>query len=124
MLLGNLGWVVLMQGDVTGAQSLFHESLEICHKLRWQWLAAAVFENLGVIEARQAESNHLVKAARLWGVAERLYKVWGSLCRLEESEREIATAREQLGEASFSTAWAEGQNMAFDQAAAYALEDK
>jgi len=81
-----------------------------------------VFENLAIIEAWQAGTDRLKRAARLWGIAEMLSKVWGSMDRLEDSESEIAAAREQLGEEDFSSAWAEGGKMSFDQAIAYAFE--
>jgi hypothetical protein len=35
----------------------------------------------------------------------------------------MAPAREQLGEAAFDAAWAEGQTMTLEQAMAYALSD-
>jgi len=59
----------------------------------------------------------------LWGAAEMLLKSWGASYSLEEAEQEIATARNSLGEASFSIAWLEGRKMTFDQAIAFALED-
>ena len=121
MLLNNLGWAVFRQGDITHARSLFLESLGICNELKWQWEAAWVFENLGVIEA--AGSVHLTKAARLWGIAQMLFKIWGSMYRLDESRREIASAREQLGEEAFTRAWTEGQEMTFDEAVAYAIKE-
>jgi hypothetical protein len=87
-----------------------------------EWEAAAAFENLAIIEACPAGTDRLKKVARLWGIAEMLSKVWGSMYRLEDSESEIAAAREQLGAEAFSTAWVEGGKMSFDKAIAYAFE--
>lgn len=84
-------------------------------------MAANVFEGLGIIEARHIEAERLSRAARLWGVAETLFKACGSMYGLEESEQEIAAVRDQLGEEVFSTAWKEGGEMTFDQAIAYAM---
>ena len=122
-LLNNMGWLMASQGDKIGARLMFRESLELCRELRWQWMAASVFEILGIIEVRQAEANRLVRAVQLWGAAEMLLKSWGASYSLEEAEQEIATARNSLGEASFSIAWSEGRKMTFDQAIAFALED-
>jgi predicted ATPase/transcriptional regulator with XRE-family HTH domain len=123
MMLNNLGWVVLMQDDLQRARSLLLEALEVCRELKWQWKAAGIFESLGMLEARQENTERLLKAARFWGVAEMLYKVWGSLYRLEDSKREIAAVREQLGEESFSIAWEEGRKMTFEQAIDCVLKD-
>jgi predicted ATPase/transcriptional regulator with XRE-family HTH domain len=122
-LLNNMGWLMAGQGDETSARLMFRESLGLCRELRWQWMAASVFEYLGIIEARQAEINRLIRAVQLWGASEMLLKSWGASYSLEEAEPEIATARNRLGEASFSIAWSEGRKMTFDQAIAYALED-
>ena len=78
--------------------------------------------HLAIIEAWQAGANRLKKAARFWGIAEVLFRVWGTMWRFDDSKSEITAAREQLGEETFSTAWAEGGQMTFDQAIAYALE--
>jgi tetratricopeptide (TPR) repeat protein len=123
MMLNNLGWVVIMQGDLQRARSLFLEALEICRELKWQWKAAGIFESLGMLEARQENPERMLNAAQFWGVAEMLFRVWGSLYRLEDCRREIAAVREQLGEAAFSAAWAEGQKMTFEQALDCVLED-
>jgi predicted ATPase len=121
-LLNSLGWTIINQGDFDRARLLFHESLEVCLETRWQWKAAGVFESLARIEARQTETHRLIKAARLWGVAEMLFRVWGSLYHLEDSQAEITTVRDNLGESAFELAWAEGGRMTFDQALAYGLE--
>lgn len=123
LLLNNLGWLLARQGDVIQARSSLRESLEICRDLKWHWMAAHVFENLAMIEAWQAKTDRLAKAARLWGIAEFLFKTVGAKYRLEESAEEISSARNQLGESSFSKAWEEGGKMTFDQAMAFALED-
>lgn len=121
-LLNGLGWIVANQGDLRRARSSLLESLEICRELRWEWEAAEAFENLAIVEAWQAGTARLKKAARLWGIAEMLLKTWGSMYRLDESRREIAAAREQLGEEVFTVAWAEGQQMTFDEAVSYAIK--
>ena len=54
-------------------------------------MAASVFEYLGIIEARQAEINRLIRAVQLWGASEMLLKSWGASYSLEEAEPEIAT---------------------------------
>jgi predicted ATPase/DNA-binding XRE family transcriptional regulator len=123
LLLTTLGWLVAKQGDMTRARTLLCESLEMCHELRWHWMAAGVFENLAIFEVWQVRSERIARAARLWGIAEMLYKVWGSSYQMDDSVSEIATARDQLGEASFLIAWSEGGRMTFDQAIAYALEN-
>ena len=122
-LLTGLGWIVASQGDLRRARSLLLESLEICRELRWEWESAEVFENLAIIEAWQVGTDRLKKAAQFWGIAEMLFKTWGSTYRLDESQREIAAARDQLGEEAFTMAWAEGQEMTFDEAVAHAIQE-
>jgi predicted ATPase/DNA-binding XRE family transcriptional regulator len=121
-LLNALGWVVAKQDDLKRARSLLYESVTLCRELRWQWNAAVTFENLAILEARQASADQMKKAARLWGFAEMLFRVWGSTYQFEDSHQEIAIGREQLGEEAFSAAWVEGGELSFDEAIAYAFE--
>ncbi len=65
------------------------------------------------------------RAARLIGAADALFEKQNYIPQsgdLPEFERYKASAREALDEASFETAWAEGQAMTHEEAIAYALE--
>ena len=63
------------------------------------------------------------RAARLWGAAEALRQSIAARtapAARATRERLMAAAREQLGEAAFAAAWAEGQEMTMEQALAEA----
>jgi hypothetical protein len=66
------------------------------------------------------------RAARLLGAAQALIEntdaVIGPAERIEV-ERDLSAVRTQVGEATFTSAWAEGRAMTLEQAIAYALED-
>ena len=66
------------------------------------------------------------RAARLWGAAEHLWQAIGY--RSAPAARAtytlaFTTARTQLGEEAFATAWEQGGALTLDQAISYALED-
>ena len=64
------------------------------------------------------------RAARLFGGAEALRAPVNSVIDLvdqPEYERQVALVRSQLGETSFTAAWAAGRAMTLDQAIEYAL---
>ena len=65
------------------------------------------------------------RAARLWGVAERLRTSMGARpapASRATRERLMAMARQQLGDAAFEAAWAAGQTLTLEEALAEAQE--
>ncbi len=120
--LGYLGYLALRQGDYTAACSLFEESLA-----RWKashrWGTAWRLEGFAGLAVKEEEWE---RAARLYGAAQALLDSIGA--QLDPIDRlgydqYVAAAREQLGEAAFAKAWAEGRAMTVEQAIAYALEN-
>jgi tetratricopeptide (TPR) repeat protein len=118
-----LGNVVLEQGDYGSAQALYEESLTIRRELADSLGIAYSLGHVAMLSVKEGRSE---QAARLGGAAEALREVLGS--RLppnenEEYERNVAAAREALGEEVFAVAWEAGRAMTWEQAVAYALEE-
>jgi predicted ATPase len=122
-MLVNLADATLAQGDVDRSHKLYAESLSLARDLTY--LQGISWGLMGLGKAASVIGN-LERAARLWGAAESLREaaavpIWPDERR--DYERIVATARAQLGEDAFATAWAEGHALPLDQAIAYALEE-
>jgi len=123
-LLGNLGTVVRFQGDTRRARTLFREGLqaseEVGHRYGIAWLLA------NAAEVAVAEGEPL-RAARLFSAAEALFAIIGThLAPAERADfdRDLATARAQIDEPAWQSAWAEGEAMSLEEAIGYALEEE
>ena len=119
----NLGLVDQREGEAERAQALFMESLTLAMEIRHLVLKV---DALAYLASAVGASGHLRHAARLFGAAEVLYDRYGfghQAGDLPEWERSREKVREQLGEVTFETAWAEGQAMTLDEAIACALEE-
>jgi len=119
----NLGITMVHLGDMLRAKQLFAESLELVRETAWRSGMISVlvlFASLAVAQ-KQAE-----QAARVFGAVEPWLKSADarvtSPADVVEFERNLASARAQLGDASFNVAWAEGRAMSLEQAIEYALE--
>jgi predicted ATPase/class 3 adenylate cyclase/Tfp pilus assembly protein PilF len=121
--LTGLGEVAWQQGDLQRAETSFREALELYNRLRSEELAVArCLWGVGQLAAATGKAE---RAARLWGAAEAVADAIGM--RMEPIDRipydrTVAAVRAQLDEATFATAWIEGQVMSLEQAVAYALE--
>ena len=66
------------------------------------------------------------RAARLWGADETIREAIGdtvrALCRADY-EHGLTAAREALGDAAFTAAWAQGRKLSLKEAVAYALDE-
>jgi predicted ATPase/class 3 adenylate cyclase len=118
--LHSLGYVRLRQGDRQGSQSLFRESLTLAKELGDR----RVINCLAGLAATSAESNPQW-AVKLYSAAAALMSA--ANIRLEPVTRRdvdhyMAVAKERLGDAGFSAAWAEGRAMTLEQAVEYALK--
>jgi hypothetical protein len=125
MMLHNLGYVVLRQGDGQQAAALFEESLVLYQDLKRKHGVTECLIGLAGVAAVSGQPTTARRAARLFGAAERLLEATGGgLAAADQAEhdRYVALARDQLDEAAFAAAWAEGRAMAMEQAIAYALE--
>ncbi len=117
--LSNLGHVAVRGGDPGRAANYFRESIESEEDVStWNiW-------GMGVVAAAQGRPG---QAARLYAVVDKLVEadIKNIVYRedREDFRRDVDAVREQLGEASFTAAWAEGRVMSPEEAIAYALEE-
>ena len=117
----SLGETALAQGDAALATTHFVEALVLSRDLGDRAGMAWCLAGLAGVAAAGGQPE---RAAWLWGAAEALRQTIGvraAPASRTTRERLIARAREQLGEAAFNAAWAEGQKMTMEQAVAYAL---
>ena len=118
--LTNLGHVAVRQSDPERAAEYFQESIDGDKEFdTWNiW-------GMGVVAAAQSRP---AQAARLYAVVDKLLAA--NVREIlypedrEEFRRDVDSVREQLDEASFTAAWAEGRVMSPEEAIAYALEEQ
>ena len=108
-LLSLLGEVADRLGDHATARALYEESLTVASRVGHKVEIASCLEGLARVVAAQGDP---MWAVRLCGAAEALRVSIGaplpSVARVDY-ERSLASARAQLGEQAFATAWAEGR---------------
>lgn len=117
----NLATAALGVDDAGTARSRAEESLTINRDAGGK---VVVIENLEILSAAAGLEEEAVRAARLWGASEALREDAGiPVPPHERALREgyISPSREQLDEASFEEALAEGRGMSPEEAVAYAL---
>jgi tetratricopeptide (TPR) repeat protein len=122
MMLSNLGFVAQHQGDYELAEAYFKEETILFGELGLKYFVVlSIADHAGPAAARcQPE-----RAVRLLGASEALCGAMGVAHQLVdqvEIDRYLADAGEQLDEAAFQAAWAEGRAMSLEEATAYALE--
>jgi non-specific serine/threonine protein kinase len=119
-----LSHIARLQGDLAGATRLAHEQLTMWRGLGVPRYLARCLESIGLIAAVAKRGT---QAARLLGAAEALRATVGELQAPHwqaEIEREIACAREALGESQWSAAFAAGRSLSLEEAVAEALGDE
>ena len=112
------GRVSAAHGDDAAAQAHYEESLALASEMGTKLVLPAGLEGLASAVAAKGE---LSRAARLWGAAHVLRDSMGTPLPpvyRGEYERSVTSARTQLGEQAFATAWAEGRDMTPEQAIA------
>jgi predicted ATPase/DNA-binding CsgD family transcriptional regulator/Tfp pilus assembly protein PilF len=116
--LSGLAMVSFVQGDFAAARALLEESLTLSKAVGNTWFIAACLVCLGAVVAAQGEA---VWAARLlsaaWSMCEAIHGVLPPAVRAIQ-ELTSAAACAQLGEDTFTAAWAEGRTMTPEQARA------
>ena len=118
----NIGVVQLERADVTGARQTIQGALEDLSRLGDLEAAAECIESLAGVAARE---KLMTRAARLAGGAGALRRSLGIPAAPPDKarlERWLESARTELGEDGFASAWAEGAEMTADQAINHALE--
>jgi ATP/maltotriose-dependent transcriptional regulator MalT len=115
------GAVARAEGDYEQAQALYQKAL-ILNKGLDKWDTAYCLAGLGGLEIAQKNPE---RAARLLGAAAVLFDRERDLYAADRItfDRDVGAARTQLGEATFMSAWADGQAMTLEDAIAYALEN-
>jgi predicted ATPase/DNA-binding CsgD family transcriptional regulator len=118
-----LGIAATLQGEPEWAKALLKESLAIAVELGSK---AEIAETLEGLAAANGILGEHVRAARLWGMAGALREAidvpWWSAERLLH-EPQLVAARSRTDEATWATAFAEGRNMALEEAVKYALSE-
>ena len=120
----SLGSVAYYQGDYASARGYHEESLTIRREIGDR---QGIAKSLEAFAGLAADQENPERAARLWGAAEALREEIGSPLApndREAYEREVAQARQVLGEAAFAAAWEEGRAMTMEQAVEYALGEE
>jgi predicted ATPase/class 3 adenylate cyclase len=132
-VLGSLGWVALRQGDYERMRQFLGDSLALRLELDDRGGMAWCLEKLAEASLLQGPAapapeneRYFMRAARAFGAAEALRAPVGSVVDpvdQPEYERNVASLRSALGDAAFSTAWAEGQSLPPGRAISEALGD-
>ncbi len=119
--LNHLGDVSHALGDDAAALENFARSLVIFRDLGAKDGVAEGLADFAAVCASQADP---LRAACLWGGAEALCESIGAALPPVEQEtyrRDVAQAREAVGEDAFAAAWEEGRALTWERAVEYAL---
>jgi predicted ATPase/DNA-binding CsgD family transcriptional regulator len=124
MCLLHIAFVMMARSDYKSTAALLREGMQLSRELEHKVFIQYCMTGLAGVAASK---GFLVRAARLWGAAERVSEIsGGSIVREGKStigyERVLNAARSQLGEAAWTAAWAEGRAMSPEPAIEYALE--
>ena len=122
--LNNLGFVAYLQGDYAAARLSYEQSLAIRREGGNGNVQAIATTLKGLAEVAAAEGDG-ERGAILWGAGEALREQSGAPLPSSDREvrdRDVATARQAMGEEAFSLAWAKGRAMTLEQCLAFVLE--
>ena len=121
--LSSLGDVAYAQGDDVSARTLYKESLAIRRDLEDKGGIAGSLECLSAVAATQGRTD---QAVQMWGAASTLRDSIGSSLPPNEREnynRQVASARQVLGDEAFAVAWMQGRAMTPARAIQLALSE-
>jgi predicted ATPase/class 3 adenylate cyclase len=121
--LNGLGRVAYSRGDYGTAHSLYKNALKMSRETGNHWNIAYSLEALTALAVAQQDME---RAARLFGATETFYsqlRFLMSPLERDNHERDMAAAREALGEEVFAVLQAEGRAMTMHEAIEYALQD-
>jgi predicted ATPase/class 3 adenylate cyclase len=112
--LSNLGWLALLREQLDEARDMLTESLQLAYELGYQEGIATSIQGLAHLASLD---GHRVKAARLLGVVDKMHRECDiQLSPLDSSRYQITcqTIQSRVDEATYATAWAEGQTLSLD----------
>jgi len=121
--LGQLGGIVLVQGDYEGSLPPLRESLRLAWESDYTLAIQFCLYGLACVAASRQQP---VRAARIWGAVEGIEETYGvqisaiALAQMDYEGR-LSVAHSQLDEEAWSGAWAQGKAMPLEQAVGYAL---
>jgi predicted ATPase/class 3 adenylate cyclase/Tfp pilus assembly protein PilF len=121
--LNSLADLAIDERDFASAQALYREALVIGRELGERLRIAFSLEGLAAVVAALGSS---LRAARIWGAAERLRAEAGSPLPPKDRpayDRRVATARTREDNAAFDRAWQEGRALTLEQAMELALKE-
>jgi tetratricopeptide (TPR) repeat protein len=121
LVLHQLGWLALMQGDWDRALSRFAESLSIYQNLGKVNFLACSLTGFATVAVAQGK---LQQATVLLGAAHQLLVVMGVHLHpidQQDVDRTLVSVQAQLSAEAFAAAWASGQAMTLEEAVAEAM---
>ncbi len=109
------------QGDTRGARDMLAQALPVLYETQDTYHVACCLQALGGIACAEGQYE---RAASVLAAAEALSQTIGirMLIQPPDLERQLATTRARLDEATFAKAWTEGRALTLEQAIEYALE--
>ncbi len=119
-----LGAVALREGQTAEARVRLGEGLRLAFEIKDGWVGAEALEvwaKLCLAEGQAGEAAFLLAAATQ---TRRTLGVPNQASSQAALEADIAAVRAALGEADFGKAWAQGEQVTWEQAVEYALAEK
>jgi tetratricopeptide (TPR) repeat protein len=116
-----LGLVAFYQRDYDQAATLWREGLTLHWELKDKFSITLHLDSLAGVAVAQRQPE---RAARLFGAAEVLRETIGAILwpfYRAEYERNVSSARAELGEEAFAKAWEEGRKMKMEEVVEWAL---
>jgi predicted ATPase len=119
IVLGNLGHVSLFMSDLERAAAHYREALRLCVEYSVAWVAADGIGGLAAVAACRREPE---RAARLLGAAESMADFLVDAVGVRLERELFSPAREEIGEALWDVAYADGARLSFHEAVSLAME--
>jgi hypothetical protein len=105
----NLGWIALLQDDLSRSAELYRESLSLSWDTGLNPIVQNALEGLACVAGAQGEAE---RAAWLWGAAQTLHETKG-IPRdpdfLAEADARISDVSSGMGEKACEEAWRKGR---------------
>ena len=121
----NLGCILVYEGDLANAKALFAEYMNLARQMGGKGRMAYAIQGYAGLAAVQKQAR---KAVMLLAATRKLQEDAADKSLISPSgeadfARNLAIAREQVDEATFNAAWAEGHAMTTEQVVALALDE-